>query len=43
MQIQYCLCCGENVLMLGDDAKLADMPRRRVRDGIMSNVLTQAP
>lgn len=29
--VQYCMCCGESVLILGPEIALSDLPRRRVR------------
>jgi uncharacterized protein YggU (UPF0235/DUF167 family) len=32
--VQYCMCCGESVLILGPEHQLSDMPRRRT-DGAL--------
>lgn len=32
---QYCLCCGQSVLLLGPEAKYADLPRRRTDGAIV--------
>ena len=32
--VQYCMCCGESVLILGPEVQLADLPRRRT-DGAL--------
>lgn len=29
--VQYCMCCGESVLILGPEVSLTDLPRRKVR------------
>jgi len=32
--VQYCMCCGETVLIVGPETQLADLPRRRT-DGAL--------
>ena len=32
--VQFCMCCGESVLILGPETQLADLPRRRT-DGAL--------
>ena len=34
MGLQYCMCCGESVLILGPETQLTDLPRRRT-DGAL--------
>mmetsp|Transcript_32411 Transcript_32411/g.85056 ORF Transcript_32411/g.85056 Transcript_32411/m.85056 type:complete len:290 (-) Transcript_32411:243-1112(-) len=33
--LQYCMCCGESVLILGPNVALADLPRRRTDGAIV--------
>ena len=35
LAIQFCMCCGESVLILGPEAALADLPRRRTDGAIV--------
>lgn len=35
LPVQYCMCCGESVLILGPDVALADLPRRRTDGAIV--------
>ena len=35
LAVQFCMCCGESVLILGPETQLADLPRRRTDGAIV--------